>query len=46
MSPVQIDTSATADTIDYVAADQNDLTSTSTGTALIEPDAFDSASAA
>jgi hypothetical protein len=38
MSPVQIDTSAAAtDTIDYVATDQNGLTSTSTRTVIIEP---------
>jgi hypothetical protein len=37
MSPVQIDTSAIAtDTIDYVATDQNGLTSTSTRTVIIE----------
>jgi hypothetical protein len=37
MSPVQIDTSTVAtDTIDYVATDQNGLTSTSTRTILIE----------
>ena len=36
-SPVQIDTSAAAtDTIDYVATDQNGLTSTSTRTVIIE----------
>jgi hypothetical protein len=36
-SPVQIDTSAAAtDTIDYVATDQNGLTSTSTRTVFIE----------
>ena len=47
MSPVQIDKSTAAtNTIDYVAADQNGLISTSTGTVLIEPDAVDSASAA
>jgi hypothetical protein len=37
MSPVQIDTSTAAtDTIDYVAADQNALTSTSTRTVIVE----------
>ena len=37
MSPVQIDTSqAATDTIDYVATDQNGLTSTSTRTVIIE----------
>jgi Domain of unknown function (DUF5011) len=36
-SPVQIDTSeAATDTIDYVATDQNGLTSTSTRTVIIE----------
>ena len=38
MSPVQIDTSqAATDTIDYVATDQNGLTSTSTRTVIVEP---------
>lgn len=38
MSPVQIDTTeAATDTIDYVATDQNGLTSTSTRTIIIEP---------
>ncbi len=42
MSPVQIDTSAAAtDTIDYAAADQNGLTSTSTRTVIIEAPAND-----
>jgi Chaperone of endosialidase/Domain of unknown function (DUF5011) len=42
MSPVEIDTSATAtDTIDYVATDQNGLTSTSTRTVIIEAPAND-----
>ena len=42
MSPVQIDTSAAAtDTIDYVATDQNGLTSTSTRTVIIEAPAND-----
>jgi hypothetical protein len=42
MSPVQIDTSAIAtDTIDYVATDQNGLTSTSTRTVIIEAPAND-----
>ena len=42
MSPVQIDTSAIAtDTIDYVATDQNGLTSTSTRTVIIEATAND-----
>src|SRR5579862_2928948 len=37
MSPVQIDTSAAAtDTIDYIATDQNGLTSTSTRIVIIE----------
>jgi hypothetical protein len=37
MSPVQIDTSTAAtDTIDYVAANQNALTSTSTRTVIVE----------
>ena len=37
MSAVQLDTSATAtDTIDYVATDQNGLTSTSTRTIIVE----------
>ena len=37
MSPVQIDTSTAAtDTIDYVATDQNGLTSTTTRTVIIE----------
>ena len=37
MSPVQIDTNAAAtDTIDYVATDQNGLTSTSTRTVIVE----------
>jgi Chaperone of endosialidase/Domain of unknown function (DUF5011) len=37
MSPVEIDTSeAATDTIDYVATDQNGLTSTSTRTVIIE----------
>jgi len=37
VSPVEIDTSAVAtDTIDYVATDQNGLTSTSTRTVIIE----------
>jgi len=37
MSPVQIDTSSAAtDTIDYVVADQNGLTSTTTRTVIIE----------
>jgi Domain of unknown function (DUF5011) len=37
MNPVQIDTSTAAtDTIDYVATDQNGLTSTSTRTIIIE----------
>lgn len=37
ISPVQIDTSqAATDTIDYVATDQNGLTSTSTRTVIIE----------
>ena len=37
MSPVQIDTSqAATDTIDYVATDQNGLTSTSTRTVIID----------
>jgi hypothetical protein len=38
MNPVQIDTSTAAtDTIDYVATDQNGLTSTSTRTVIVEP---------
>jgi hypothetical protein len=42
MSPVQIDTSTAAtDTIDYVATDQNGLTSTITRTVLIEAPAND-----
>ena len=37
MSPGQLDTSqAATDTIDYVATDQNGLTSTSTRTVIIE----------
>jgi hypothetical protein len=37
MSPVQIDTSTAAtDTIDYVATDQNGLTSTTTRTVIIQ----------
>jgi hypothetical protein len=42
VSPVQIDTSeAATDTIDYVATDQNGLTSTSTRTVIIEAPAND-----
>jgi hypothetical protein len=42
MSPVQIDTSTAAtDTIDYVATDQNGLTSTSTRNVIIEAPAND-----
>ena len=42
MSPVQIDTSTAAtDTIDYVATDQNGLTSTSTRTVIVEAPAND-----
>ena len=38
MSDIVLDTSTTTtDTIDYVAADQNGLTSTSTRTVIIEP---------
>ncbi len=38
MSPVQIDSSQVAtDTIDYVATDNNGLTSTSTRIVIIEP---------
>jgi hypothetical protein len=38
MNPVQIDTSTAAtDTIDYVATDQNGLTSTSTRVVIVEP---------
>jgi LysM repeat protein len=45
MSPVEIDTSAVAtDTIDYVATDQNGLTSTSTRTVIIEAPANDNQS--
>jgi hypothetical protein len=37
MNPIQIDTSTEAtDTIDYVAADENGLTSTSTRTVIIQ----------
>jgi hypothetical protein len=37
-SPVQIDTSqAATDTIDYIATDQNGLTSTTTRTIIIQP---------
>ena len=37
MNPVQLDTSAVAtDTIDYVATDQNGLTSTGTRTVIIQ----------
>jgi hypothetical protein len=37
-NPIEIDTSAAAtDTIDYVATDQNGLTSTSTRTVVVEP---------
>jgi trimeric autotransporter adhesin len=40
-SPVALDTSAVAtDTIDYVATDQNGLTSTSTRTVIVEPAAI------
>jgi hypothetical protein len=42
MSPVQIDTTqAATDTIDYVATDQNGLTSTSTRTVIVEAPAND-----
>jgi len=42
MNPVQIDTSTAAtDTIDYLATDQNGLTSTTTRTVIIEPAAAD-----
>ncbi len=41
MSPIQINTSASAtDTIEYVVTDSNDLTSTSTRTVIIEPNAL------
>jgi hypothetical protein len=43
-SPIVIDTGAVStDTIDYVATDQNDLTSTSTRTVVVEPAAILSA---
>jgi hypothetical protein len=46
ISPVQIDTSTAAtDTIDYVATDQNGLTSTSTRTVIIEAPANDNQAA-
>jgi hypothetical protein len=42
MNPVQIDTTeAATDTIDYVATDQNGLTSTSTRTVIVEAAAND-----
>jgi hypothetical protein len=45
MNPVQIDTSTAAtDTIDYVATDQNGLTSTSTRAVIIEAPANDNQS--
>jgi Carboxyl transferase domain/Domain of unknown function (DUF5011) len=44
VSPIVIDTSAVStDTIDYVATDQNGLTSTSTRTVIVEPAATPSA---